>query len=113
MSIKLQECTIPNIQNHNYNSSPDLTWQLTAEYESFLASVYFCRDPDHDLEKILLKDLCDDSYDAYSMAIDDNMQNRIGNWDTIQNFMTYVSLHSTATVYYKFLSIYIYSFCEI
>jgi hypothetical protein len=42
------------------------------------------------------------------MPTDDNMQNRIGNWDTIQNFMTYVSLHSTATVYYKFLSIYIY-----
>lgn len=106
MSIKLQECTIPTIQNHNV--SPDLTWKLTAEYESFLASVYFCRNPDDDLNKVLLKDLCDDSYDAYSnMPIDDNMQNRIGNWDTIQNFMTYVSLHSTATVYYKFLSIYI------
>jgi hypothetical protein len=82
-------------------------WQLTIEYESFLPSVYFCRNPDDSLNKILLKDLCDDNYDAFSNTpLDDNLQNRIGNWDTIQNFMTYVSLLPTATVYFKFLFMY-------
>jgi hypothetical protein len=103
MGIKLQECTISTTQNHNV--SADLMWQLTAEYKCFLAWVYFCRNPEDNLNKILLKDLCNDSYAAY-MSTDDVMQAHIGNWETIQNFMINVSLQSTATVYYKFLPVY-------
>jgi hypothetical protein len=47
---------------------------------------------------ILLKDLCNDSYEIYddnnnnNKNITKDMQKRIGKWDTIQTFMSNVSL---------------------
>ncbi|XP_069692716.1 pickpocket protein 28-like [Periplaneta americana] len=57
------------------------------------------RNPDDDLNKILLKDMCDDTFEAYDsssgssndIVMTEYMQNRSGKWDTIQSFMTNVS----------------------
>ncbi|PNF19404.1 hypothetical protein B7P43_G03628 [Cryptotermes secundus] len=58
--------------------------------KSIAEEIINSKNPDDDLNKILLRDMCDDNFSAYNTPVDDNMQNRIGNWDTIQNFMTYV-----------------------
>jgi hypothetical protein len=97
---------IKNYRNVQYILHKNIGYQLKAEQECLLVSVYFCRNREGALNKILLKDLCDDSYEIYSSKehIHVDIRNRIGNWDTIQDFMKNVSLFFPST--YKFLSIY-------
>lgn len=82
--------------------------KLKAEFECLLISVCFCRNHTDDPNKILLKDLCEENYETdMSPFPEDDTPNQFGNWDTIQNFMTYVSLFFSL---YIQTPIHIYSF---